>query len=104
MLPKSDQYYAQIQNPTLAFADTELRTCKPELDQLQLPKPYSGGFTTTYHLLNHDQDWAVRCFIREIPDLKRRYQSITRLLGKSPGRPFVKVHYLEQGIRVGNGW
>ena len=69
-LPRGDEYYAAVQNPKTAFADKELRDCTVETTPLGLPKPYAGGFTTTYHLLDTSQQWAVRCFTREISDLQ----------------------------------
>jgi len=103
-LPRGDEYLAAIQNPLTAFSDAELKACSPETDQFGIPKPYSGGFTTTFHLQNHSQNWAVRCFTRTISDLQRRYEAIGRFLQKTSDGFMVKATCINQGIRVGNRW
>jgi serine/threonine protein kinase len=103
-LPRGDEYLAAVQNPRTAFSDTELKICTAETDQFGIPKPYSGGFTTTFHLKNHSQEWAARCFTRAIPDLQKRYEAIGRFLEKSSDGFFVKASCLPQGIRIGNQW
>lgn len=104
MLPRGDQYFLAIQNPGLAFADADLKVCTAEKNPMGLPKPYSGGFTTTYHLHNHNRHWAARCFTREIPDLKKRYREIGRFLAQNASGCFVGAEYLEDGIRVAGHW
>ena len=71
-LPRGDEYNQSIQNPLSAFKDGELKRCQYEQTPLGLPKPYSGGFTTTYHLFNAPtKDFAVRCFTRQINELEK---------------------------------
>lgn len=103
-LPRGDEYLAAVQNPSTAFSDPELKVSIPDTDQFGIPKPYSGGFTTTFHLRNHSQHWAVRCFTRTIPDLQRRYEAIGRFLQTCTDGFFVKAICLNEGIRVGNQW
>ncbi|MGY2881422.1 hypothetical protein [Thermostichus sp. OS-CIW-28] len=103
-LPRGDEYLAAVQNPSTAFSDPELKVSIPDTDQFGIPKPYSGGFTTTFHLKNHSQHWAVRCFTRTIPDLQRRYEAIGRFLQSCADGFFVKAICLNEGIRVGNQW
>lgn len=103
-LPRGDEYLAAVQNPRTAFSDVELKICSAETDQFGIPKPYSGGFTTTFHLHNHSQHWAARCFTRAIPDLQRRYEAIGRFLQSSSDGFFVKATCLNQGIRVSGQW
>lgn len=103
-LPRGDEYLAAVQNPRTAFSDVELKICNAETDQFGIPKPYSGGFTTTFHLQNHSQHWAARCFTRAIPDLQRRYEAIGRFLQSSSDGFFVKASCLNEGIRVSGQW
>lgn len=107
-LPRGDEYSQAVQNPKIAFADSDLRNCTVEVNQLGLPKPYSGGFTTTYRLYgNNSQDWAVRCFTREVSELERRYQAIGRFITQNANSLqdlFVYATYLQRGIRVGSNW
>lgn len=104
MVARGDQYYQAIQNPRLVFNDPDLKVCTPEADPRGLPVPYSGGFTTTYHLKNHDRHWAARCFTTEIPDLEKRYRAIGRFLAQNPADFLVKADYLRKGIRVAGHW
>lgn len=103
-LPRGDEYLAAVQNPRTAFSDADLKVCRPETDQFGIPKPYSGGFTTTFHLQNHSQAWAARCFTRAITDLQKRYEAIGRFLGASADGFFVKAMCLSQGIHIGSQW
>mgnify|MGYP001231111246 CR=1 FL=1 len=103
-LPRGDEYFEAVQNPIIAFCDADLRVCWPEKDLLGTPKPYSGGFTITFHLENHSQHWAVRCFTRAIPDLQKRYEVIGKFLQNTSDKFFVKTSCLYQGIRVNGQW
>ena len=104
LLPRGDEYVAAVQNPRTAFGDAELRDCVPESDQFGIPKPYSGGFTATFHLTNQSREWAVRCFTRAIADLQERYAAIDHFLAKNNERCFVGTFYLSQGIRIAAQW
>jgi hypothetical protein len=99
-LPRGHEYNQAVQVPQISFSDTELKASKVELDNLGLPKPYSGGFTTTYRLQSGSNDWAVRCFTREIQDLQKRYQAINSFLSKNQSKYFVDARYLPSGIRI----
>jgi hypothetical protein len=99
-LPRGDEYNVAVQNPRISFTDTDLKSSSVETTPLGLPKPYSGGFTITYKLSNSQKSWAVRCFHRDISDLKRRYQAIEAFLSKNNSKYFVEAKYLEEGIKV----
>jgi len=103
-LPRGDEYNASVQNPHTAFTDPDLKSSSVEITPLGLPKPYSGGFTTTYKLSNSQGTWAVRCFHRDIQDLQERYQQIEDFLSKNPSY-FVEAKYLAEGINIeGKGY
>jgi hypothetical protein len=103
-LPRGDEYLSAIQNPRTAFADADLKVCTAETDQFGIPKPYSGGFTTTFRLSNHSKEWATRCFTRAIPDIQLRYESFGKFLQRNPNSYFVNANCLPQGIRIGQQW
>jgi serine/threonine protein kinase len=103
-LPRGDEYVSAVQNPRSAFTDAGLKDCTPEVDQFGIPKPYSGGFTTTFHLADRSQEWAVRCFTRAISDLQERYAAIDRFLAKNTERFLVGTFYLSQGIQTAGQW
>lgn len=99
-LPRGDEYNQAVQNPRVCFSDNILQSCHVETNPLGLPKPYSGGFTTTYRLLNSSHSWAVRCFTREISDLQRRYHAIGNFLSNNTCEILVDAKYLSNGIKV----
>jgi hypothetical protein len=108
-LPAGDAYYSAIQNPRTAFRDPDLKSCEveplPGLFGATLPKPYSGGFTTTYHLHGKpSQNWAVRCFIKDVPELQRRYDAFGRFLADSSSPYFVRATCQFDGIQVNSAW
>jgi hypothetical protein len=108
-LPAGDAYYSAIQNPRTAFRDPELKTClvevQPGLFGATLPKPYSGGFTVTYHLYNRaGVSWAVRCFIKDVPELQRRYDALGRFLAETRSSYFVPAACQYEGIQVNAAW
>jgi hypothetical protein len=99
-LPRGDEYNQAVQNPAISFADIELKNSTVETTPLGLPKPYSGGFTTTYKLKNSKKNWAVRCFTREIKDLQKRYQSIGNFTNSNNCSFLVDAKYVQNGIRI----
>jgi TonB family protein len=103
MLPQSDQYTAAVQHPFVAFSDPALRACQVETRPNGLPKVNSGGFTATYHLHGQGGEWAVRCFTREVREVKTRYAAISRYLARSRERFFMGVALLPDGISVASG-
>jgi hypothetical protein len=108
-LPAGDAYFSAIQNPRTAFKDPELKSCEveqqPGLFGATLPKPYSGGFTVTYHLHNQrNQNWAVRCFTKDVPELQRRYDAFGRFLAGSNAPYFVRATCQFDGMQVNSAW
>jgi hypothetical protein len=94
-------YNEAVQNPALNFADAELRGGTPELTPLGLPRAISGGFASVYRLRCGRRDWAVRCFLREVPDQQERYAAIGRHLATAKLPYTVGFAFLADGIRVG---
>ncbi|HEX5414259.1 MAG TPA: hypothetical protein VFZ25_01250 [Chloroflexota bacterium] len=99
-LPRADEYQLAIQSPALCFGDPELRQTRVDTDQLGLPRVASGGFALTYRLRGAGQTWAVRCFYKDVPDLQRRYDAISRFLQGNRLPLFVPVEYQQDGIRI----
>ena len=42
VLPRGDEYNVAVQNPKIAFTDSDLKISSVEETLLGLPKPYSG--------------------------------------------------------------
>jgi TonB family protein len=99
-LPTPDQYQTVLQNPQIAFAgNPDLERTRPELTRSQMPRPYSGNFTATFHLQG-DREWAVRCYTREVRDVVERYRAITRFLETNPDPSLTIAKLVHAGILV----
>lgn len=103
--PLSQDYNEAIQSPAHSFADPDLRCGEVAANALGLPKTYSGNFADVYEMrCPGGGRWAVKCFTREVPGLRERYQEISRHL-RQVRLPFiVDFSYLEQGIRIAGRW
>jgi serine/threonine protein kinase len=104
-LPLLSDYNVAVQNPPLAFADPDLKNSTPALTKIGLPHGVTGNFAVTFHLIAGHNNWAVRCFYKNLPhDLRRRYETINRFLAKNKNDLFVDAQYVEQGICVRGSW
>ena len=104
--PQSQEYREAIQAPQLCFHDPELRQGQPVTDRLGLPRPCAGTFADVYQVAcpASGNDWAVKCFTREVPGLCDRYREISAHL-QHVKLPFtVDFQYLDQGIRIQGRW
>ncbi len=103
--PLSQDYNEAIQSPATNFADPDLKKGEVVANALGLPIPFSGNFADVYQVRCPDGSrWAVKCFTREAPGLRERYQEISTWLRKGKLPFTVDFSYLEQGIRVGGKW
>ena len=98
--PTMTDYQEAVQSPKTCFADSELSRGTPVLNKLGLPRPICGQFASVYEIENGGARWAVKCFLRNIPDLHNRYAKISDHLSKCDLPYFVTFDYLKKGIRV----
>ncbi len=99
--PSMVDYQDALQCPPLAFPSSELRFGTPVENNLGLPRPLCGTFASVYELVNGRSRWAVKCFLRNIPNLHQRYERIAehlRYFGRL--QYFVRFEYQQQGILV----
>ena len=102
--PNPADYQEAIQHPDLCFNDPELKFGVPQTDRWGLPRPVSGAFASVYRVDYRGQKHAVRCFLRDVPDIERRYALISDYLSKARLPYMVEFKYLKQGIRVRGQW
>ncbi len=102
--PTMTEYQEAIQAPKLCFTGRELRTGRPVLNKLGLPRPVCGQFASVYELKARGSRWAIKCFLRNTPDLHKRYAKIADHLGTVTLPYFVAFDYLDEGIRVRGHW
>jgi formylglycine-generating enzyme required for sulfatase activity len=103
--PLSQDYNEAVQNPALRFSDAELKQTEARGNAIGIPMARSGNFADVYEMTGPGgKKWAVKCFTREVPDLRERYAAISAYL-KQANLPFmVDFSYLEQGIKVKGQW
>jgi hypothetical protein len=99
--PSMTDYQEALQSPAIAFTSSELQSGAPVETRLGLPRPICGTFASVYELVNGRRRWAVKCFLRNTPDLHKRYARISEHLRKNRRLGyFVDFEYQEQAIRV----
>ena len=99
--PSMVDYQEAIQSPVSAFESSELRRGTPVANKLGMPRPICGTFASVYELGSGRRRWAVKCFLRNTPDLHRRYARISDHLKKCRRlKYFATFEYQEKGIRV----
>jgi len=99
--PSMTDYQEALQSPSLAFSSTELRSGAAVENNLGLPRPICGTFASVYELVNGRRRWAVKCFLRNTPNLHERYAKISNHLRKCQRLGyFVTFEYQQKAIRV----
>lgn len=103
--PLSQDYNEAIQEPRGNFSDAELKTGEAVANPMGIPMPRSGNFADVYEVrCRNGNRWAVKCFTRQVPGLRERYNEISKYLRQAQLPFTVDFHYLEQGIRVRGQW
>jgi hypothetical protein len=102
--PSPSDYQDTIQNPRSAFSDPALRDGSVVRDALGLPKPISGSFATVYQVDHAGRRYAVRCFLRHVPDIAQRYAAISAYLRQASLPYTVEFNFISQGIRLRSQW
>ncbi|MGE5140225.1 MAG: hypothetical protein ACM3JD_12240, partial [Rudaea sp.] len=102
--PTPADYQEAIQFPRLCFSDPELQAARPAADRWGLPRPISGAFASVYQLIGGGEKHAVRCFLRPVPNVDKRYAVISDYLERAHLPFMVEFKYLARGIRVRGDW
>ena len=99
--PSMVDYQEAVQAPPSAFSASELRSGIPVANKLGMPRPICGTFASVYELASGGRRWAVKCFLRNIPDLHQRYAKISDHLKQCRWlKYFATFEYLDKGILV----
>lgn len=102
--PTPQDYNEAVQNPDHVFCDPDLKLSLPELDQLGLPRPISGGFASVYKMRCGERTFALKCFLRNIKDQQERYEHIGEFIHSDDLPYTIDFEYLKQGILVKGHW
>jgi serine/threonine protein kinase len=102
--PQHLDYIEAIQHPSFCLAAPALRQARPICDRFGVPRAAAGNFACVFQLENGTDRWAIRCFTRAAPNLRRRYSTLTRYLSAARLPSLVEFSYLEEGIRIRGTW
>ena len=98
--PQITEYQEAVQHPLQAFVDPELKQGTVAENNLGLPLVMSGGFALTYAVTTPRRKCAVRCFHREIPEIQRKYDAISKVLRALASGYFVDFDFQQSGINI----
>ncbi len=102
--PSMCDYQEAVQTPSFCFSDSELSKGDPVMNNLGLPRPICGTFASVYEFTSKDGRWAIKCFLRNIPDQHDRYAKISAHLSTCTMPYFMTFEYQPKGIRVAGNW
>lgn len=102
--PTPQEYNEALQHPQTSFQDPELRGGIVELTSLGLPRPTSGAFASVYKVQCGKRDYAVRCFLHDIPNHHERYLEISEFIIKDDLIYTVDFEFIPQGILIRGLW
>ncbi len=102
--PSPQDYNEAVQNLQLNLSDVELQPARIATDSKGLPRPITGAFASVYKLSANDREWALRCFLHDVPDSAWRYQQIANFVLNDKLSYTVNFDYQAQGIRVHDSW
>lgn len=99
--PTPSAYQEAVQFPESAFLDATLQQATPRTNVLGLPQPISGAFAVVFPMTDaHNQRWAAKCFLTDVPDQQARYEAIAAHLSEHDLPALVTFDYQQPGIRI----
>ena len=103
--PQQTDFTSAIQNPSVCFADSDLKNGEVAKGRNNYTLMFSGRFATVYKVSTGGKDHAVRCFTNTVDDQHERYGNLSNFLNHQ-ARPdsFVDFEYVDKGITVGGEW
>lgn len=99
--PTPEDYSEAMQNLRLSMSDPELHAGTIVTDALGLPRVFSGAFASVYKVKCRQASYAVRCFLRDMPDCQRRYELIGKFVSACELPYTLPFSLLLEGVRIG---
>ena len=100
--PSAKQYAVAWQNPEAILRVKALAGGTVRCDDAGMPIAMVGGFGAVFDYTTPDgQRWAIKCFHKKTPGLRRRYRGIAAYLAKHDLPQFVKFTWHEHGLELG---
>src|SRR5690554_820488 len=101
--PTPGEYQEALQFPSIALLDPDLQDAEPETNALGLPRAITGAFAVVFPVRTRTARWALKCFLTDVPDQRRRYRAIGEHLAGLELPYMAEFVYQRRGIRVGGG-
>ncbi|MEO5375783.1 MAG: protein kinase family protein [Alphaproteobacteria bacterium] len=105
--PLITDYTTAVRNARSRFATLDL---VPELDSRGVPVFMAGNFATVFKATENSTGSrvAVKCFIRDMPDVEKRYRAIAAMIAKTKASLFINLRFCPNELFVhstsaGNG-
>jgi hypothetical protein len=99
--PTPSDYQEAVQMPGAAFRDPTLQEATPRTNVLGLPQPITGAFAAVFPVTTAgDRRVAVKCFLKEVPEQRARYEAVAQHLASVDLDALVGFDYQPEGIRV----
>ena len=99
--PTPSDYQEAVQMPAAAFRDPTLQDATPRTNVLGLPQPITGAFAAVFPVTTpSDRRYAVKCFLKEVPKQRARYEAVAEHLSAVDLDALVDFDYQPAGIRV----
>ncbi len=102
--PTAIDYHDAISSRERCFGDTDLKDARVIADEHGRPVAVSGDSSLVFEVSSRDQRWAVKCFLRQSANARRRYDLLEQKSREDWIEPLAEFAYLDQGIRVGDAW
>ena len=102
--PQQTDFSSAIQNPSVCFADSDLKHGEVAKGRTNRPLMFSGGFAVVYKVSTGGKDFAIRCFTSRLRDQQDRYRNLSEYLKKVKPEAFLDFEYLDRGIKVQGEW
>ena len=100
--PSSRDFSNAVMNAS--FDDRQLAKGKVELNpRTRMPLVWPGSFASVYKIAA-GQNFAVRCFTRDVPGRQTRYSRLAQYLRNANPPGFVEFKYQPRGIRIYGEW
>jgi tRNA A-37 threonylcarbamoyl transferase component Bud32 len=103
-LPTPHEYSQAIANPSTCFVDAELQRGTVVCDTRGVPQPITGNYASVFRVNSGENSWAIKCFLRNIPDQQQRYTEIQKHFARYCTENTIRFQYLQNGIKVGATW
>ena len=100
--PQATDFAEAVQNLSVNFRDPDIRIGETATNALGLPMSRTGNFAAVFQVRSPSgaQNWAVKCFTRQVPGLEERYRHIDAHLHGHRLPFMVDFRYLPDDVLV----